>query len=308
MKYLILFLLAPFICKAQIQSFKINGWNVEYYLPTGSTATKLPAVIFFPGNGEVGTDKSKLYVHGPMRFVQNGTLRPNYIIVACQLPETFSNETIIQTFLDTLIVKYKVDRNCFHLTGISGGAYSIFNYIRKAGNNFRSPQSIVPMGYSWVTGLNDIRYNLINQWILCGWYDSFYGNAVIWHNDINALYNKSRLTTYKLPVGSSTQAQSGHCCWNDYYNPSYREAGKNIYEWAMNNCNRALSLPYDSIRLITRQFLPDMEDQGNYLKFNQSGIVTIYRIDGARLIVLMVIKGSTIKKQSVTDKAMFIRK
>src|SRR5690349_1669569 len=34
-------------------------------------------------------------------------------------------------------------------------------------------------------------------------------------------------------IGIPTSYTGGHCCWNQFYNPSYRLNGKSIYEWAL---------------------------------------------------------------------------
>jgi hypothetical protein len=229
--------------------------------------------------------------------------------VACQFPNIWANENVVQTFLDTLILKYNVDPDCFHLTGLSGGAYSIWNYIQKAGPNFRSPKSIVPFSYSWTASSSDYRYKNIKQWYFCGWNDSYYGNAINWNSYLNTNYNNiSRLSFYKLPIGSSaTAALSGHCCWNEYYNPTYKENGQNIYEWAMSNCNTVLSLP-DTVnnarQILMRKGFYD--DYGTRWKFNRTGMVIIFGVDGKRKKVIRVQKGTIIQKEVITDRINFI--
>jgi len=94
-------------------------------------------------------------------------------------------------------------------------------------------------------------------------------------------------------------------CNNNFNTVAVEESYIPVF-WS-SNCT-PLSLPPDSIPVTTPRVLrADMEDKGTYWKFNRSGTVAIYRIDGAWLKVLQVVTGSTITKQSITDKAIFIR-
>src|SRR5690349_2054114 len=63
----------------------INGYYE--YLPEGYTTdaagTKYPLLIFFHGGSETGQDSgvlSRLLVHGPLKFVKNGTFPASFTI------------------------------------------------------------------------------------------------------------------------------------------------------------------------------------------------------------------------------------
>src|SRR5579859_4405680 len=99
----ILLLLCLFsIAHAQQTQTTINGWNAYVHLPDDYNTTgsqKYPAIIFFPGTGEVGTNASLLLNYGPSHFIASGwdgkvtlngvTYKP--IIISLQPPALYPN-------------------------------------------------------------------------------------------------------------------------------------------------------------------------------------------------------------------------
>src|SRR4029078_2076289 len=103
------------------------------YTPAGaSESKKLPVIVFTPGNGEVGTDSSKLYVHGPLKFIKNGWRPTNFILVGIQ--PLFGCSSASPRFAHNMLTAIRknplVDTNQVYMTGLSGGAFTTLRYIR----------------------------------------------------------------------------------------------------------------------------------------------------------------------------------
>ncbi len=227
------------------------SYNLEVYIPDNTTGL-LPAVIFIPGNGEVGTDRNKLYVHGPLKFIRDNGWKPNFIVVGAQPAGPWPNQIVVERFLLELFTNpiYRINQNKWYLTGLSGGADGIFLYIKNQPNaTFIAPKAIVPFSYTkdaacgnfydgsdYLCG-TDLRYINIPTWGLAGWYDSHHDKMKRFVQLLIQAGYPARWTSYKLPMNSTNQPFSGHCCWNTYYSPDYKEningINMNIYEWML---------------------------------------------------------------------------
>jgi hypothetical protein len=118
-------------------------------------------------------------------------------------------------------------------TGLSAGGQSVEDAMAM---NF--PGAFVPMSMAEGAqpSYKTIKYKL---WAFHSDPDSqcpFYVSKEL-VNNCNAYFpGSAKLTLMKNPV---TGAPDGHGNWNYYYDPAYREAGKNIYEWAFDTATAA---------------------------------------------------------------------
>ncbi len=94
------------------------------YLPAGyeTSRQKWPLVLFLHGAGESGTDLAKVKTHGPPKLVEAGREFP-FILVSPQCATRGWNSDTLNALLDTLIKKYRVDKDRVYLTGLSMGGY-----------------------------------------------------------------------------------------------------------------------------------------------------------------------------------------
>lgn len=106
---------------------KVVRANYLLYLPKeyGKEADKKwPLMLFLHGSGESGSDIEKVKMHGPPKLVAGGKEFP-FIIVSPQAPTPrvgWQVETL-NTLLDDVIQKYKVDEDRVYLTGLSMGGF-----------------------------------------------------------------------------------------------------------------------------------------------------------------------------------------
>ncbi len=138
----------------------LPNWNVYVHLPSDYSAnptTYYPAIIFFPGAGEVGTDASKVIRFGPGAYIQNGWNGEvtvdgqvtKFIVISMQPPSTFyGNMPDVRIRIENLIEMYRIDPNRIHLTGLSNGGWmsNIFATYKPTANDYsyvEFPASVV---------------------------------------------------------------------------------------------------------------------------------------------------------------------
>ncbi len=202
------------------QETKIAGQNAVVYTPDNyDKSKKYPAIVFYTGLGEKGTSISKLYIHGPAKFLKDGTLKPDCIVVCLQHLTGWVKPETYEKSLQEINTKYSV--SYFSLTGLSAGASAIFNYLA-----FRTTDlpiySVVPMSYfptaeQALTG----KYKDIKVWAFSGTVgESFYNALNGFITKLKAAGVDAKITTYP----------QGHTGWNQFYDPKFKE-GVSIYDF-----------------------------------------------------------------------------
>ena len=74
------------------------------------------------GSGESGDDLNTVKVHGPPKLVDANVPFP-FILVSPQSPGRGWNPAVLNALLDSVIKKYRVDKDHVYLTGLSMGGY-----------------------------------------------------------------------------------------------------------------------------------------------------------------------------------------
>ncbi|HYC29382.1 MAG TPA: hypothetical protein VEB42_11205, partial [Chitinophagaceae bacterium] len=214
-----------------------NGYNPDY-----------PLLVFFHGHGERGnpngSNVNALKTYGPFHFLDNeewdGSAsnfttmcgNPNYIVFAFQSDEDFDNDEI-EYALKQLRMRYRTGPVIF--TGASGGAGTVFSYAMELTRTYR-PSHIIPMSVPGAdfTNVSTAAQNGMEVWAFAD-DEPNVGSYYTTTTSIVSAFNNTVSNSAKF-----TGRSLGHCCWNDYYDPDYRETdidgsndNVNIYEWAM---------------------------------------------------------------------------
>jgi hypothetical protein len=243
--------------RQNVDQFPISSsGNTEYgltWLPTdySSTTTTYPLIVFLHGAGQAGTGTSglsKLITLALPQFIANGfnpeAVNPvdgqnyKFIVVSPQASGWSTSSTQLNYVLSNIVSRYRVDVNRIYLTGLSAGGEGVTFYtchIDENGTvnpNYKAA-AIVPMSAaigtpqsSWgVTTVNDN----VHVWGFGSINSDIHGeNTYNYVNYVNAA---------SAGFGRFTNYSGGHCCWNTFYDPNYRETvnGKsmNIYEWML---------------------------------------------------------------------------
>lgn len=253
-----IWLCLPFVLHAQGDQIAIQVPISQYgstegallHLPDDYNATThaYPLIVFFHGAGEAGTDLSKIYnsssAGGPAYFIAHNQwpsyfINPKdgqaykFIVVSPQAGSWSTGYQAVPYILAYLVQKYRVDTQRIYLTGLSAGGWTTWNYSAhyQVTPNYKAA-AIVPMSMATVPSYPD-ALNIASDSIYAWGFGDPSGD--IW--GLRTMQGMDSINVYAPGHARFTSYSGGHCCWNRYYNPTYREVinGKsmNIYEWML---------------------------------------------------------------------------
>jgi Carbohydrate binding module (family 6)/Secretion system C-terminal sorting domain len=321
MKKLLLFFFLPVICYGQgdqtIINVPINATGGTFqailHLPNdyGTASTAYPLLVFLHGLGEGGPSPASIYTSstagGPAYFIAQGVFPTSfvnpkdgnsykYIVVSPQAnPEGVEGSTTAQELdyvLTYLYSHYRVDTSRVYLTGLSDGGESVLEYLGAEmvnGGNFEffhpthHVAAIVPMSENGSALLFQQEADSIVDQGVGSWgfgsTDEQGANTLQLANYCNALKAGSMITT---------SYAGGHCCWGQFYDPTFTQNGMSIYQWMLQftrapnvplvttptaNAGTAqtLQLPISQIRLIGTESTDQNGTIAKYSWTQQSG-------------------------------------
>jgi len=245
-----------------------------------ATTTKYPLLVFLHGTGESGnmdgSQLSRIYnsagAGGPAYFIARNNFPESFahpvtgvaykfIILSPQAPGWSTSANGLKCLINDMVAKYRVDTNRIYITGLSAGGQGVMDYVS---HNNTVPQylaaAMVPMSAAFPSNqslMNVAAADEVKAWGFGSLADS---HGATTSDNMNYLNNarpgSARFTAYA----------GGHCCWNNFYNPNYKEVinGKsmNIYEWMLLNkrggadavtanagSDQSVTLPASSVQL-----------------------------------------------------------
>lgn len=138
MKYFY-FLAALFVCNNRVTAQQtaekfVQELHYYLYLPQDynkDSSTRFPLMVFLHGSGESGDDLAKVKTHGPPKLIEQGRKFP-FIVVSPQAPPNRGWEVeMLNSMLEDLKKKYRVDADRVYLTGLSMGGFGTWNWAEK---------------------------------------------------------------------------------------------------------------------------------------------------------------------------------
>ncbi len=104
--------------------------NLDYvlYTPEGYKESKkdYPLIVFLHGAGERGEDLSKVSVHGPLNYINQGN-KIDAVILAPQCPEgVYWRAHEVAALVKKVIKENRIDESRVYLTGLSMGGYGVW--------------------------------------------------------------------------------------------------------------------------------------------------------------------------------------
>lgn len=127
------FLVISFSCFSQKETtgdFKseiTTHFELKYILskPENGKENK-PLIIFLHGSGEKGDDLEKVKIHGPLKYLKTNKL--DAYILAPQCPDgKYWNSEELYLLIQKITTENKIDPNRIYLTGLSMGAWGVWN-------------------------------------------------------------------------------------------------------------------------------------------------------------------------------------
>jgi len=266
MKKLLLVMIFPVVCYGQgdqtIINVPINATGSTFqailHLPNdyGTTTTAYPLLIFLHGLSEGGPNPATIYTSssagGPAYFIAQGSFPASfvnpkdgksykYIVVSPQAnPQGVEGSTTAQELdyiLTYLYAHYRVDASRVYLTGLSDGGESVLEYIggeMTNGGNFtmfhrtHNVAAIVPMSENGSPMLMQQEADSIVSENLGAW-----GFGSMDEQGQNTLSIAWYANVKKAGSMTTTSYSGGHCCWGQFYNPSFTQNGMSIYQWML---------------------------------------------------------------------------
>jgi hypothetical protein len=260
----------------QVKNYSTTGtihrpcmlWLPASYNNPFDAGKNYPLLVFMHGllEGSSFTGVTGLRTHGPFHFLYNnlwdGTadipmppsegeeveeitdpppvpcVRP-FIVFAMQ-SEGYTDIAELDYAIGQLALRYRIDGSKIFLTGISAGGESTTSYAFDLTRTYR-PKHIVPM--SIVGTNNSPNLATIVNGGMKAWAFTYDNASSLYHLSTNTLVDNfnnilpgsAKITSVIVPDNTP-----GHCCWNTFYDPAYRETEAdgsqvNIYEWLQKN-------------------------------------------------------------------------
>jgi dienelactone hydrolase len=203
------------------------------------TTKKYPLILFIHGIGELGTSISRMNCCGLPNHLYNKTFPASFkvgngnysfIVMAPQF-KVRPSAADIQSTIDYMKARYRIDASRIYVTGLSMGGGSTWDYSAVYGQN---AAAIVPVcgGTSPSDGLCQKLasknlpiwgiYSYKDQFVPASWGTTFL-NLIDRYNPAYA--DKTKLTIYPDVDHNHT--------WGRAFDPKSRVDGYNIYEWML---------------------------------------------------------------------------
>jgi predicted peptidase len=139
---------------------KSIGYDFVVQKPSGYGAEgmKFPLIVFLHGSGECGHDLSKLEKHSLLKIASQQDDFP-FVIVAPQMPayDGWWSVESLDALLDHVLATYAVDPDRVYLTGLSLGAYGVWDWACHRPKAFAAIVPIAGEGNDdWADKLKDV--------------------------------------------------------------------------------------------------------------------------------------------------------
>ncbi len=235
----------PFIKGSTEASFGYYVYIPEDYV--NSESEIYPLLVYLHGSGERGnssdnpSELDKAIIHGPGKLIRAGNWSSNgrIIIVSAQTDGGSWRPEQLKEFLTYLQDVYRADINRVYLTGISMGAYGIYEYLGVYGESANIAAAIpicggVPRGFTLNTGEFVNRLAKTPLWAFHGEAD----DAVSYRQSVDIV---SAINTHnpRVPAKVTIFPHVGHDSWTMTYDGSgdgkesayFAPFDQNVFDW-----------------------------------------------------------------------------
>ncbi len=178
-----------------------------------------PLIVFLHGSGERGNDLSKLSIHGPLKYVENGN-KLDAIILAPQCPEKeVWDIDVLSTLIKDVVLKNRINHTKVYLTGLSMGGYGTWELALKYPGMFASIAPICArVDYVFLENASKLKDKPI--WVFHGAKD-----------EVVPIVNSKRMVKALKNAGANPKftiyPDAGHDSWSVPYNDP------DFYSWML---------------------------------------------------------------------------
>lgn len=205
-----------------------------------------PLLIFLHGSGERGNSKNNpqdlnmAIKHGPGKLIQEGSWSStaDMLVVSAQTDEWRWGSESLKQFIEYIKENYNVDAKRIYLTGLSMGAYGIFDYLGAFGDDAGIAAAVPICG----RGIINEKYvrNVASTpiWVFHGESDDAVPVARA-HEIVSAINSLNPAPNVKAKM--TLFPNIGHDSWTMTYdesgkgkeNPSYDKFDMNVFTWML---------------------------------------------------------------------------
>ncbi|MCD6544785.1 MAG: prolyl oligopeptidase family serine peptidase [Flavobacteriaceae bacterium] len=223
MKIKIIFFLLPLFIFAQKKEKSLSKKitkeiSVEYVLQFPDDYKKSkhdwPLIVFLHGSGERGDDLSKISIHGPLKYVENGN-KLDAVVLAPQCPEKqVWDRDVLTTLIKEVVLKYRINFTRVYLTGLSMGGYGTWELALKQPEMFAAVAPICGrINYTFLENAKNLKDMPI--WVFHGAKD-----------EVVPVINSERMVKALKNTGANPKftifPEAGHDSWSKpYSNPDF---------------------------------------------------------------------------------------
>jgi predicted peptidase len=212
-----------------------------YALPSlyDSTTKKYPLLLFIHGIGELGNGTTQLnnaaavgvpsvikWGQFPANFNVGGK-NYSFIVITPQFKKWPSPKDV-NDMIDYAIKKYRIDTTRMYVSGLSMGGGATWDYAAEYGKRIAA---IVPI--CGASGPNDTKAKKIAQAGLAVWAFHNKDDGTVPYTNSEGYVTKINAQNPPIKAKLTLWPTGGHDAWTKSTSPSYKEDGKNIYEWML---------------------------------------------------------------------------
>ena len=220
------------------------GGNVAGYyvgLPSryDSTSKNYPLLVFLHGINELttaGKSLGSISNLGTTRFLNNKTFPASFsvngksysfIVVSPQFKE-WPKAADVNTLVDYMVEKYRVDASRIYVAGISMGGGATWDFAGDFGSKVAAIVPISGASFAEEKRCANIASNKVAVWAFHNSGDKIVAPTVS-KQFIEKINSNHAEPAAKLTVFESVD----HDAWTKATDPNYKENGMNIYEWML---------------------------------------------------------------------------
>lgn len=241
---------AQTMVQTAVPSTKINSLINGYYeaLPSDYNANpskKYPLLVFLHGMGEIGNGSAAalplVLRNGPPKLIKEGKFPTainvngqthSFIVISPQMNGTSFTPLLIQSLMDYIINKYRVDPTRIYLTGLSMGGGMTWDYCGSTPGASKMAAIVNVCGNkpAYTGMVNGVAKANLPVWAFHNLNDGTCPVAYTqdWIRKLNeyvpAINPKAKGTIFNA---------SGHDAWTKAYDPNYKENNMNVYQWML---------------------------------------------------------------------------